>query len=227
MDDNLYKPNTSSVSQPGQSYYSVPPINPGRFARIIQWIKQHKKIVFVAINVLLVTGLWLLFYPNIKNRFFPSPNQSNSQINQQQADLPALMEVKPAKNEFRVNEAVKVSVYASSDNQLISGFDAVFIYDPEFLVPLKKNPPTLNDFEYASTTAPGTFRTIGVRKADSALAPFKESLLFEIEFSAKKPGKTSLDLMFSPNRTNDSNLINGESKDILGDVRGAEIEITQ
>ncbi len=102
----------------------------------------------------------------------------------------------------------------------------VIEYDPKMIALNYKNVPRIPDFLYFVKNT-GTLLTIsGVQKMRSTQnLVFDNSTLTEVEFTAIKAGKTLFKLIYSPNSTSDSNLLDPNSKDFLSGGSSAEIEI--
>ena len=198
------------------------------FSRFINWAKSSKKRLLIALSVIvLIILIILLGWSAIKSRFFPSSDIPSLFENPAGEDsLPASMQLNTSKSAYNLSETIPVSLKATSSSESITGFDAVIEYDSEFLTLSKQNPPSLSEFAYYGKNTNKLIRISAVRKIDAALSQaFDNTELFSLEFTPKKAGQTTLKIIYMPGSFSDSNLINNDTKDTLGNVRGLEITI--
>lgn len=196
---------------------------------IIYWIQNHKKLSLAIIaGVFLGTYLLFTLFQAIKDRFFPSGKPVQQTATQTPTDIAsyATMLITSPKYIYIVNEKIPVKIIANTQGSEVSAFDTLISFDPEFLTLAERKPPSLPDFLYFGKNNNTLISVSAVLKpGPNTGQAFNGTTLFELEFSAKKAGKTSLDLVYSPNSTNESNLISPESRDILTTVSGAKLEI--
>ena len=202
--------------------------NQTKLQRITSWIKTHKKLILVVIAVVfLFVVLGLTVFQVFKSKLFPAknPSQQTGQ-NIDQKPNQSSMEIQTTKDTFSLNEKITIRVAASSAGEAIRAFDTLIEYDPEFLSLTNKKSPTQDKFQYYGSNTGRLIQLSAVQKQDITQdQTFDNTPLFEFEFTPKKKGKTTLKIIYAPNATNESNLINKESKDILGSARGKEITI--
>jgi len=218
---NLVNPNPSPV-QPAQ------PIKENLSSKIINTLRTRKKLVLLGVvGLVLAISIIIFGFSTIKNRFFPGPNSQSSQDDQSKATInSSSMLIKTTKSVFKQTEIIPVTVIASSGESAITAFDTVIEYDSEFLTVTKKNPPPLKEFDYYGKNDEQLIKVSAVRKVDgNSTQTFNNTILFDIEFTPKKKGKTVLKIIYMPGATNDSSLLNSASQDILSRAQGLEITI--
>lgn len=196
---------------------------------ILNWIRNHKKLTLVIIaGVFLGAYLLFILFQAIKDRFFPPGKPVQQTAIQTPTDTAsyATMLITSSKYTYAVNEKIPVKIKANTQGSAVSAFDTLISYDPEFLTLIERKPPSLPDFLYFGKNNNTLVYVSAVLKPNSNTNQvFNGTTLFELEFSAKKAGKTSLDLVYSPDSTNESNLISPKSQDILTAVSGVKLEI--
>lgn len=221
-------PNTPTPVTPIIPPTPAPPVKESLSSKIINTLRMRKKFVIVGIAGLVLAVFVIMFgFSAIKNRFFPDPNSQSSIDDQSKTTLnSSSMLIKTTKSVFNQTEIIPVSVIASSGSNAITAFDTVIEFDSEFLNLTKKNSPPLKEFDYYGKNEDKLIRVSAVRKVDGNTTPtFNNTILFDIEFTPKKKGKTTLKIINMPGATNDSNLLNSESQDILERTQGLEITI--
>lgn len=124
-------------------------------------------------------------------------------------------------------DTVTVLVLADSKGERITGYDVVLRYDQKILDFVEAR-SLLSDFQAISTTKDGTVTITGVKKLTTDQpSVFDQTVLLETDFIAKELGSTMISFDFSPAQTNESNLINEQSEDVLADTQGMVIKIGQ
>lgn len=195
---------------------------------ILFWIRTHKRITLVIIATVFL-GVFLAFtiFQAMKNRLFPvKPPANQVQTSTNSKISTGSMLIKSSKTSYSLSEKILISATANSGGDAVSAFDVVIEFDPEFLSLTTKKSPTLGDFSYFGSNSGKLLQITGVQKAESKNPQvFNGTKLFEFEFTPKKTGQTTFKIVFSPNATNESNLINTASLDVLNFATGATIEI--
>jgi len=124
-----------------------------------------------------------------------------------------------------LNKPTSILVYSDSNNEPITGFDIVLKYDKNFWQFIKSS-PLLEDYQIFKRINDDEIRITGIKKPESkVLTIFKETPLIQISFLPIKQGITEFNIVFSPNKTNESNLINENNQEILTDVKDLKINI--
>lgn len=124
-------------------------------------------------------------------------------------------------------DIVTVLVLADSKGERISGYDVVLRYDQKVLDFVEAR-SLLTDFQVISTTKNGTVTATGVKKLETDQpSVFDQTVLLEADFTAKELGSGTVSFDFVPGETNESNLINEQSQDVLADTQGTVIKIGQ
>lgn len=137
--------------------------------------------------------------------------------------------LKPKNNRTIVSrqKPITLFLYADSDNQPITGYDAVVNYDSTKVdfVNYKNLQP---DFQVFTKKEKNELMITGVKNLNSTgPTVFADSSLIELTFQGKQTGQTNFSLEYTPESKKDSNLINDKTKDILGKVEGVKISIGQ
>lgn len=190
-------------------------------------LKSNKKLALTVLAIIFLIAALIYFgFSSLKNRFLPNLNIPSPFNQTSKLQLPSSMVIKTTKVSFTLSEKIPVSVAASSNGESITGFDTVIEYDPQFLTISEKKKPPLDSFIYYGKNSESRVQVSAILKPDStASQKFDNTTLFDVEFTPKKAGKTTLKVISMPNSTSESNLLNGESKDILQTGRGVEITI--
>jgi hypothetical protein len=221
MDNTLYNPTTPISETQGGGFKN-------KLLSVFNWIKSHKKIVIVIIGALFLAG-FLIFtgFNLIKSRLIPGNKTSApaGSIGQNANNLSSIS-IKTSKDAYSLSENILITAIANSNNQSVRGFDVLIEYDPQFLTLTNRKSRTQNDFIYYGSNTGKLLQVSAVQKPESGKdIKFNANALFEFEFKPKKTGKTSFKMVFAPKATNETNLIDKNSKDILTQVYGKEIEI--
>lgn len=121
-------------------------------------------------------------------------------------------------------ESISVLVLAKSTDPVV-GFDAVLNFDPKVLsYTTAQN--LVPEFQLVPTAKPGQVILTGTKKLSAKEAKvFNNTPVVEVSFKAVKSGQTRIEFEFAPGKTNDSNLMNTKSKDVLGEVSGITVVV--
>lgn len=221
---NTNQPNSLLKTDPSMFQPAQNP--PSKFSNFLSWLRTHKKLVatLAAIFFLLV-ALGYFGSKTIQNLL--NKTTSQNQITEQvQIDTTSSMLITSPKTSYTLAEKIPVGVKASSSESLVTGFDVVIKYDPAFLTLSKRNSPPLTDFLYYGQNTDNLIQVSAVRKPNqNTLQTFNNSELFGFEFTPVKAGKTTLRIVYLPNSTSDSNILDNNSNDVLGSARGLELTI--
>lgn len=226
MDNNL-QTQTNSAGGLFRTPEMPNPIPTGKFSAFLNGLKSRKKLLITIIAIIfLFIALFYLSFSALKNRFFPNSDVSLPFTNPPVQNQFSSMKIQASKTSFSLSEKIPVSVVASSDGKAITAFDTLIEYDPQFLTLSQRKPPPLQDFNYFGKNSDTLISVSAVQKIDStAQVKFDNTTLLEMEFTPKKQGKTVLKIIYMPNSTSDSNLIDNSSHDILSNAAGTEITI--
>ncbi len=193
---------------------------------MLSWISTHKRLTLIIFSVifLLVFSVFFLFQ-NLKNRFSsPATNTEVAQI-EPLAESTGSLKLVSSKSSYKPTEIVDLKAVANSGNKAITAFDVVIEYDPEFFSLTNKQSEKMSEFSYFAKATSSSLRISGVLMENSKDKIFNDEELFDLVFQPKKTGKTQFKLIYTPNATNDSNLITGRGEDLLGKALGVEVEI--
>lgn len=134
---------------------------------------------------------------------------------------------KPEKKSAAVGEEIDMAIFFQADKKVISGADAVIFYDPEtlelisietgdyfMLYPKKKADPDKK-----------VIKITGYQSKDNKALPGVQRFA-TLKLKAKKKGLSQLSFDFKIGTTNRTTLVEkGTSRNLLGKVMGAEIEV--
>lgn len=145
------------------------------------------------------------------------------------------LSVKNVKVSYKVGEVITVIVSADSDGRSISGYDAVLSYDSS-KVTFSKVKNLRDDFQtFVKKGVVSPVTLTGVKKLDaSEVSVFSGTPLAEVSFIVKTGAfidtssihpSAEFNLGFIPGSTQDSNLIDEISEDVLGKVAGVTMTI--
>lgn len=145
------------------------------------------------------------------------------------------LSLKNQKVSYQIGDIITVVVSADSDNKSISGYDAVLSYDSS-KVTFSKVKNVRDDFQtFVKKGVVSPVTLTGVKKLDaSEVSVFSGTPLAEVSFIVKTGAlidtssihpSAEFNLGFIPGSTQDSNLIDEISEDVLGKVAGVAITI--
>lgn len=126
-------------------------------------------------------------------------------------------------------ETIALILTADSDNRSITGYDAVISYDST-MVRFVKATNLEKDFQTFVKKSEGTINFTGVKKLDAsapsvfAQTPIAE-FVFTVQSGAAIGSSVPFNLAFVPGSTQDSNLIDEASAEILGIARGTTVRV--
>lgn len=141
------------------------------------------------------------------------------------------MQVKTAKTAYVKGDVVVLTVSADSKGDQITGYDAVLRYDPTLLKVDKVASLVEGIDMYQTDTAadvPGLNDLVvtGIQSiSQEDPFTFTNSPIAEVTFVVLKAGSANVDMVFIPNHTADSNLMNTQTQDILSEVQGITLQI--
>lgn len=148
------------------------------------------------------------------------------------------LSVKNEKGSYQAGERVTIVVSAESDERSISGYDVTLSYDSS-KVTFSNMKNMQDDFQtFVKKSAVSPVVLTAVKKLETSTdSVFYQTSLAEFSFIVKsgiflnQPSlstqSASFDLGFVPGSTQDSNLIDTASEDILGKVSGVAITVSQ
>jgi hypothetical protein len=138
----------------------------------------------------------------------------------------------PSKESFKIGDYVPVAIRVSTGGRATVGTDLVLQYDPKYLeAPAQANflrGQIYKDYPVISIdNKTGQVRVSGVDSpGESGFSGI--GILGEMIFTAKKEGKTTLQIQFKPGGTNLTNVIeNTTAKNLLDQVYNLDVNISQ
>lgn len=140
------------------------------------------------------------------------------------------MAVTSKKTTYVKGDIVTMTVTADSKGDSITGYDAVLRYDPTVLK-LNKVLSMVEGMDLYQTDIPAEvagFNDLVITGIQSISQKdayvFANTPLVEVSFSVLKAGDASVQMVYSPNHTTDSNLMNTQTQDILSNVQGVTLQ---
>lgn len=126
-----------------------------------------------------------------------------------------------------VSKPIHIILSADSALESISGYDAVLQFDTTVLsfVSATSLDPAFTLYKNKRDT--GLNMTGVIEVGDTMPHVFANTPLIEVVLQPKKIGSTNVTLQMSPGETNDSNLINNQTTDILGSATGVTVEVNK
>lgn len=173
--------------------------------KALEYYMPHFKIVLYIVVFIVCFGLALLLFSiGTRNKItLPVGNMQNYQAGM--VNSAAWMKISKVGNmsSYSVGQDIELIVHADSDNNPITGYDVLFLYDPASLSVVKVSSAdetfdvfTFNNANYASVT--------GTKKLSiNSQATFANSPLLSITVRAKKAGMTPVVIapQLGPERT--------------------------
>lgn len=190
-------------------------------------INFNKRYLLILVFFSLLSGILfvsLLRNKSGKNKQLPKPTLIPTKINQEK---PGILTIKTKDNKtiFAKNNPFVIYIIANSNNQSITGYDAVLNYEEE-KVDLIGYKELQSDFHLFLRKSKNQLMFSAVKKITSNNpVSFSDSPLIELTFQPKKSGLINFSFDFSPQNQKDSNLINDKTEDILGKIEGVKIYI--
>jgi len=139
--------------------------------------------------------------------------------------------IKTVKPVYQKGDLVTIAVMADSKGDHITGYDAVVRYDPT-LMKVDKVTSLVEGMDLYQTDTPEekpVYNDLiitgiqGLGQKDPFL--FTGTPIAEVTFRLLKSGSAMVDLVFMPNHTADSNLMNTQTQDVLSGVQGVTFSI--
>lgn len=130
-----------------------------------------------------------------------------------------------ANSTISLGQPITVKLMASSFEQDIVGYDAVVTYDPAF-VEFRSATSSHADFKIVEKDQNGTLYITGVKDfAKQKKTVFDRTEIATITFIAARAGSATFDLAYAAGQTDESNLMNTDTQDVLEYVAGTTIKI--
>ena len=200
-----------------------------------QPVQSTSKVVFLGIgSVIIIIVLIVLIVSFARNRVqrarhMVSTGAEQSQLTDEITGRIGLS-VKGSKDTFRRGDTVTLFVYADSQGQEITGYDAVLKYDPTQVtfVSVKSVIDGMDIYETEDELEDGTSELIitGIQSLSQGDPfVFDNTALAEVTFTMADRGPLDIDVVYEPGSQRESNLITSSNQDILSTVVGATLEV--
>lgn len=188
-------------------------------------IIQHKAL-FVVLGLVILAELvwagWIVFKPT-------KPEVTTRPPDAVTMAKPTSVSLTAAQSSIKIGEKLTVSINISSGDKLTDGTDIVLNFDPNLLsvATLSAGPvnpgPLYNEYPF-NKLEEGNITVSGIAPASKGVVA--NGLFGTVEFTAKKAGLAKLNLLYTKDSTNDTNVIEtGSGRDILEKVENLEIKI--
>lgn len=133
-------------------------------------------------------------------------------------------------SQIRRGETVTMFVYADSQEQEITGYDAVLRYDPAQLefdsVISVLEGMDIYETEEALESGQNELIITGIQSlSQSEPFVFNNTALAEVTFNVLQSGEADIEIVYEPGSHRESNLITPRNQDILSTVVGATLEV--
>jgi hypothetical protein len=196
-------------------------------------LRTNKKLLVLTIlgAVLIVSVMvfsFFLFMQNRdeKNRENNTGSSADSSAQERRVNGKMMIKVKDNKLNHKENETITLILYIHSQGELITGYDASIKFEPE-LVRFENQKNLFEDFKHFRKVGGEWLLLSAARGLDTQPFILNEKAVMEFSFKALKAGNPSFHLSLVPNGTNDSNLININSQDILSEVNSVSVVVTK
>lgn len=120
---------------------------------------------------------------------------------------------------------IHIIISADSAGESLTGFDAVLQFDTSALSFVSATSLDPAFTLYKNNRDTGLNMTGVIEVGDNMPHVFVNAPLVEVVLQPKKIGSATVVLQMSPGETNDSNLINNQTSDILGSVTGVTVDV--
>lgn len=195
----------------------------------LPWWKKRPAFLFLGLLILIIVaeiiwGVQVFFFSNQDTQSILQPKIAN-------ASYPQIV-ASADKVTFQTEEVISVNFKVVTAGNAADSVDLVVSYDNTFLEPLETNfvetGQIFDEYPVASVDkAQGIVQISGANlnsdKGFSGVGNFAT-----LHFKAQKTGSTVVAIKFDQDSTSDSNIVlSGTAKDILSEVRNAEIMINR
>lgn len=200
-------------------------------------IIKKRSIFIVLVVVLILESLWAVSYIQSAKKTINIPLITDTLKNQLPKEKIASMSLEPSTIETKVNTEFSVKINIDTNKREVNGIDALISYDPAFLTVSDSNNQTAgvqaeNGDLFSSLIInsvdplKGKINLTASRLSKAVNPVSGTGTLAALTFIAKKTGSTLLTIVFDPEKTNTSNIVEANtSKNILTTVTNAKIEI--
>jgi len=194
---------------------------------------MNKKFLTFIFAILSLIFLLLIFSLVLRLRKTP-PTQPpiTSQVSPTQAPVSkekGSLTLKAKNHETIVSQQKPITlyVYANSDSQPITGYDAIVNYE-ETKVDFVNHKNLQPDFQIFTKKEKDKLIITGIKNLNSTTPTvFTDSSLVELTFQPKQTGQVDFSFDFTPGSKKDSNLITEKTTEVLGEVEGIKLYIGQ
>lgn len=192
--------------------------------------KRHKKLIFIILAIILLGEFfWAISFIKTsslkKEKKIETPTQSQIVPKESIASLT----IDPQNVETTVGQQFTININVDTLNHSINGVDTVISFDPEILTVIGE---VKNGDLFNSLLIKDVKNNVGkINITASKLSPTAQNIsgkgtLATVNFKALKFGETQIKIIFDPNRTDTSNIVESKtSKNILTTVSNATIKI--
>jgi len=186
-------------------------------------MRKHLGVVLLlGVSLVLIFSFFIL--NKKKPKISPQPSLYSTPSAAQEKGGWLKLKVKE-RNVTTVFQPIILNLFADSGNNVVSGFDLVLSYSPQ-KVAFKQLDNLSENFEISTTNQKDRLIITGYLKpGQEKKEVFKSTLLLNITFEAKMPGRTEFKIIWEKNKKNESNLINDKTEDILNAVEGTYVDI--
>lgn len=188
-----------------------------RKVKKVSSISNFKDRLIAGLFLVLILESTLLVF--MAKKISPSQNKSSKM---------AVLSLDPSSGSFKVGQEFEVKIILDTGDYETDAADIRLSFEPKILAVTKISQGKIYD-DYPAKRVDLERGVVIINGVASIASSFKGREVFAtISFKGLKPGKTDLIFEFAPLSTTDSNVVATRiAKDVLGEIEGASLEISQ
>lgn len=185
------------------------------------------------VPVLLGFGIFLIlavviFFTNYSSSYYQKPNKSSQKTtgNTVFVKQKGYFELLSEKTEYKLGEKITIKVIADSNKKTVSGYDLIINYDSK-KVKYITNRSLEKTFQNIVRSDKDKLVIMGYKPPTEIKKNivFEKSAILELDFASIKNDKSSFTIDMKNGATNESNIVDEQSVDLLGEVKNISITI--
>lgn len=195
-------------------------------------MKEHKRFYMVIFSlltvffVLLIMAVFVLKKEQKEKVELTTIFTEQGEITQAAQETASFkLSTKEGETNYQVGELVTLLVAADSKGASITGYDVILNFDPK-MVSFVEVKGRLDEFQVFSSTKDGKVFVSAIKKLNAKQeSVFSETQLIGVNFKTTDTGEVNFTFDFIEGATNESNLIDEKSQDVLRQVEGMKVVI--
>lgn len=191
----------------------------------IHSVKHPAAKIIIGLSIVIAIGFVFLGYRRLNGLTFAplgdlvKPTQAPERTSTA-TDGTLRLEYEQGQSIFAVGDTMTVVLYANSNGENVSGYDALLEFDRTQLQFVDAE-SLIDSFTIYTNTDNGPVLVAGVRDFDNdSTFVFDETPVAILTFKALSEGAHTIDFSFEKGDTRDSNLVSMKTEDVLGSVQG-------